>query len=66
MYVCTHIDNGPLAEFEEVAEEDPRQQLVGEGKCPLTNLYPTHFIIHLPAFTQLIPKDLLVVYSPCP
>jgi hypothetical protein len=29
--------------------------LVGEGKCPLTYLCPTHFLIHLPAFTQLIP-----------
>jgi hypothetical protein len=51
MYVCTRIDNGPLAEFEEVAGEDPKQQLVSEGKNPLTYLSPTHFIIHLPAFT---------------
>jgi hypothetical protein len=66
MYVCTRIDNGPFAESEEAAEEDPEQQLVGEGKCPLTYLCPTHFIIHLPAFTQLTPKDLLVFYSSCP
>jgi hypothetical protein len=51
MYVCTHIDNCPLAESEEVAGEDPELQLVGEGKSPLTYLCPTHFIIHLPAFT---------------
>jgi hypothetical protein len=51
MYVCTSIDNGPLAESKEVVGEDPEQQLVGEGKCPLTYLCPTHFIIHLSAFT---------------
>jgi hypothetical protein len=51
MYVCTRIDNGPLAESEEVAGEDPEQQLVGEGKCPLTYLCPTYFIINRPAFT---------------
>jgi hypothetical protein len=51
MYVCTFIDNGLLAESEEVAGEDPEHQLVGEGKCPLTYLCPTHFIIHHPAFT---------------
>jgi hypothetical protein len=50
MYVCTRIDNDPLAESEEVAGEDAEQQLVGEGKCPLTILCPTHFIIHLPVF----------------
>jgi hypothetical protein len=33
MYVCTRIDNGPLAESEEVVGEVPKQQLVGEGKC---------------------------------
>jgi hypothetical protein len=36
MYVCTRIDNSPLAVSEEVAGEDPEQQLVGEGKCHLT------------------------------
>jgi hypothetical protein len=60
MYVCTRIDNGPLVESEEVAGEDPEQQLVGEGKCPLTYLCPTHFVIHLPALTQFMPKDLQV------
>jgi hypothetical protein len=49
-----------LAESEGVAGKDPEQKLVGEGKCPLTYLYPTHYIIHLLAFTQFIPKDLLV------
>jgi hypothetical protein len=34
--VCTRIDNSPLAVSEEVAGEDPEQQLVGEGKCHLT------------------------------
>jgi hypothetical protein len=51
MYVCTRIDNDPLVESEGVAGEDPEQHLVGEGKCPLTHLCPTQFIIHLPAFT---------------
>jgi hypothetical protein len=51
MYVSTRIDNGPLAESEEVAREDLEQQLVGKGKCHLTYLCPTHFIIHLLAFT---------------
>jgi hypothetical protein len=51
MYVCTHIDKGLLAESEEVAGEEPVQQLVGECKCFLTHLCPTHFINHLPAFT---------------
>jgi hypothetical protein len=31
MYVCTRIDNGPLAKSEGVAGEDLEQQLVGEG-----------------------------------
>jgi hypothetical protein len=66
MYVCKRIDNGTLAESEEVAREDPEQQLVGEGKCPLTYLCPTHFIIHLSAFIQFIPKYLLVFYLSCP
>jgi hypothetical protein len=42
---------------EGVAGEDPEQQSVGEGKCPLTHLGPTHCYIALPAFTQFIPKD---------
>jgi hypothetical protein len=66
MYVCARIDYGPFVESEEVAGEDPEQQQVGEGKCPLTYLCPTHFIIHLLAFTQLIPSDLLVFYSSYP
>jgi hypothetical protein len=66
MYVCTRIDNGPLVESKEVAGEDPEKQLVCEGKCPLTYLCPTHFIIHLPAFTYFIPKDLLVFYLSYP
>jgi hypothetical protein len=51
MYVCTRIDNSSLVKSEEVAGEDPKRHLVGEGKCPLTYLCPTHFIIHLPVFT---------------
>jgi hypothetical protein len=51
MNVCTRVDNGPLVESEEVAGEDPEQQLVGEGKFHLTYLCPIHFIIHFPAFT---------------
>jgi hypothetical protein len=46
MYVWTHIDNDQLAESEGVVGEDPEQQLVGEGKCPLTHLCTTNFIIH--------------------
>ena len=38
----TRIDNGQLAESEGVAGEDPEQQLVGEGKCPLTHLCPMY------------------------
>jgi hypothetical protein len=53
MYVWTHIDNGQLVEPEGVADEDLEQQLVGEGKCPLTYLCPTHSYNSLPAFTQL-------------
>ena len=53
----TRIDNGQLAESEGVAGEDPEQQSVGEGKCPLTHLCPTHSYNSFPAFTQFIPKD---------
>jgi hypothetical protein len=49
----TCIDNGQLAESEGVAGEDPEQQLVGEGKCPLTHLCSTHFIIHSPYLHSL-------------
>jgi hypothetical protein len=52
----TRIDNGQLAESEGVAGEDPEQQLVGEVKCPLTHLYPTHSYNSFPAFTRFIPK----------
>jgi hypothetical protein len=54
------------AESEEVAGEDPEQQLVGESKCHLTYLCPTHIIIHFPTFTQFIPKNLLVLCLSCP
>jgi hypothetical protein len=40
-----------------VVGEDPEQQLVGEGKCPLTHLCPTRSYNSLPAFTQFISKD---------
>jgi hypothetical protein len=53
----TRIDNGQLAESEGVAGEDPEQQLVGEGKCPLTRLCPTHSYNSFSTFTQFIPKD---------
>jgi hypothetical protein len=53
----THIDNGQLAESEGVVGEDPAQQLVGECKCPLTHLCPTHSYNSFPAFTLFIPKD---------
>jgi hypothetical protein len=46
MYVCTRIDNGLVVESEEIVGEDPEQQLVSGGKCPLTQLCPTLFIIH--------------------
>jgi hypothetical protein len=49
MYVCARIDNGPTAESEGVTGEDPKQQLFGEGKCPLTHLCHIHMIIHFPA-----------------
>jgi hypothetical protein len=42
----THIDNGQLVESEGVAGEDPEQQSVGEGNCPLTHLCHIHLIIH--------------------
>jgi hypothetical protein len=46
MYVCTRIENGLVAESEEIAGEDPEQQLGGGGKCPLTHLCPILSIIH--------------------
>jgi hypothetical protein len=46
MYVCARIDNGLVEESEELAGEDPEQQLVGGGKCPLTHLCPIQFYNH--------------------
>jgi hypothetical protein len=46
MYVCTRIDNGLVAESEELAGEDHEQHMVGGGKCPLTHLCLIHSIIH--------------------
>jgi hypothetical protein len=40
MYVCTRVDIGPFVEFEGIAGEDPEQQQLGEGKCPLTHSIP--------------------------
>jgi hypothetical protein len=57
MYVWTRIDNGQSVESEGVAGEDPEQQSVGEGKCPLTYLCPTHSYNSLPAFIHFILKD---------
>jgi hypothetical protein len=53
MYVCTCIDNGLVEESEELAGEDPEQQLVGGGKCPLTHLCPIHSLIHFPHLHSL-------------
>jgi hypothetical protein len=53
MYVCTRIDNGIVEESEELAGEDPEQQLVGGGKCPLTHLCPIHSLIHFPHLHNL-------------
>jgi hypothetical protein len=53
MYVRTRIDNGQLAESKGVAGEDPGQQLVGEGKCPLIHLCSINFIIHSPYLHNL-------------
>jgi hypothetical protein len=53
----TCIDNGQLADSDGVPDEDPEQQSVGEGMCPLTHLCPTHSYNSLPPFPQFIPKD---------
>jgi hypothetical protein len=53
MYVCARIDNGLVEESEELAGEDPEQQLVGGGKCPLTHLCPIHSLIHFPHLHSL-------------
>jgi hypothetical protein len=57
MYVCARIDNSLVEESEELAGEEPEQQLVGGGKCPLTHLCPIQFYNSLFAFTLFIPKD---------
>jgi hypothetical protein len=36
MYVRTRLNNVPSTESEKDAREAPKQQLFGEGKCPLT------------------------------
>jgi hypothetical protein len=66
MYVWTRINNGRLVESKGVAGEDPEQQLVGEGKCPLTYLCPTHSYNSLSAFIQFILKDWLAFGLSCP
>jgi hypothetical protein len=53
----TRIDNGQLVESEGVAGEDPEQQSVGEDKCPLIHLCPTHSYNSFPTFTKFLPKD---------
>jgi hypothetical protein len=53
MYVCTRIDNGLVDESEELAGEDPEQQLVSGGKCPLTHLCSIHSLIHFPHLHSL-------------
>jgi hypothetical protein len=56
MYVCTRVDIGPFVESEGIAGEDPEQQQLGEGKCPLT-----HYVLFtynlLSRITYLKPKD---------
>jgi hypothetical protein len=47
----TRMDSSQLVESEGVAGEDPKQQSVGEGKCPLTHLCPIHLIIHSRIYT---------------
>jgi hypothetical protein len=53
MYVCTRIENVLVEEFEELAGEDPEQQLVGGCKCPLTHLCPIYSLIHFPHLHSL-------------
>jgi hypothetical protein len=53
IYVCTRVDIGPFVESEGIEEEDPEQQQLGEGKCPLTCLCPMQVYNSLPAFTPL-------------
>jgi hypothetical protein len=56
MYVCTRVDIGPFVESEGIAGEDPEQQQLGEGKCPLTYYVPFTYNL-LSRITQLKPKD---------
>jgi hypothetical protein len=57
MYVCARIENSLVEESKELAGEAPEQQLVGGGKCPLTQLCPIQFYNSLSTFTQFILKD---------
>ena len=56
MYVCTRVDIGPFVESEGIAGEDPEQQQLGEGKCPLSH-YVLFIYNLLPRITYLKPKD---------
>ena len=56
MYVCTRVDIEPFVESEGIAGEDPEQQQLGEGKCPLTYYVPFTYNL-LSRITQLKPKD---------
>jgi NADH:ubiquinone oxidoreductase subunit H len=47
---------GQMIQFFEFYEIEDPEHLFGEGKCPLTYLYPIHSLIHLLHFT-VIPKD---------
>jgi hypothetical protein len=65
IHCASRIDRDPFPSFEEskVKLRRPSDQVLqvykiedlghqfDEGKCPLTYLCPTHFIIHIPAFT---------------
>jgi hypothetical protein len=53
MYDCACIDNGLVVESKEITREDPEQQLVSGGKCPLTCICPIYFIIHFPHLHDL-------------
>jgi hypothetical protein len=56
LYVCTRVDIGPFVESEGIAGEDPEQQQLGEGKCPLTYYVPFTYNL-LSRITQLKSKD---------
>jgi hypothetical protein len=59
MYVCLHSHRERSGlRARRIAGEAPEQQAVGEGKCPLTYLSPTHSLIHLLHYT-FMPKDWL-------